>query len=65
MKSLRNDSDEIHLQHSFALMKALNQHGAVYRSQLYPDADHSLDQVQSHLFRSVELFVAEQMHLPS
>jgi hypothetical protein len=45
-------------------MKALNQHGAVYRSQLYPDADHSLAQVQSHLFRSVELFVAEQMHLP-
>lgn len=58
-------SDEVHLQHSFALMKALNQQGAVYRSQLYPDAGHELNEVQSHLFRTVELYLSESLHLPS
>ena len=56
--------DEIHLQHSFALMKALNQQGAVYRSQLYPDAGHDLSEVQPHMFRTVELYLSESMHLP-
>ncbi|CAG2106658.1 unnamed protein product [Medioppia subpectinata] len=35
--------DSVHLQHTFKLMKALNSAGVLYRSQIYPDSNHYLD----------------------
>ncbi|RWS16469.1 prolyl endopeptidase FAP-like protein [Dinothrombium tinctorium] len=51
--------DAVHLQHSFTLMKALNDAGIVYQTQLYPDSNHYLEDVRYHLYRSMELYLFE------
>lgn len=43
--------DAVHLQHSFTFMKSLNDQGVIYRSQLYPDSNHFLDDVKYHFYR--------------
>ncbi|RWS30556.1 prolyl endopeptidase FAP-like protein, partial [Leptotrombidium deliense] len=51
--------DAVHLQHSFTFMKALNDAGVVYQTQLYPDSNHYLEDVKYHLYRSMELYLFE------
>lgn len=55
--------DEVHLQHSFAFMKALNEEGVLYRSQIYPDGTHYLDDVRLHLYKSIESFLIDSFAL--
>ena len=56
-------TDEVHLQHSFSFMKALNEHGVLYRSQIYPDSSHYLRDVRLHLFKTIESFLIENFAL--
>ncbi|KAG9511235.1 Dipeptidyl aminopeptidase-like protein 6, partial [Fragariocoptes setiger] len=51
----------VHVQHSMQFIKALTEHhvigGVVHQMQLYPDADHSLDGVKQHLYRTMDGFL--------
>jgi len=40
-------------------MKSLNDAGVVYRSQVYPDSNHYLDDVKYHFYRSMETYLLE------
>ncbi|XP_054168166.1 dipeptidyl aminopeptidase-like protein 6 [Oppia nitens] len=51
--------DAVHLEHSFKLMKALNRAGVLYRSQIYPDSNHYLEDVRLHVYRSLETYLDE------
>ncbi|CAG2173492.1 unnamed protein product [Oppiella nova] len=51
--------DSVHLQHTFKLMKALNSAGVLYRSQIYPDSNHYLDDVRLHVYKSLETYLEE------
>ena len=53
----------MHLQHSFVFMKSLNEEGVLYRSQIYPDANHNLEDVRLHLYKSIESYLTEQFAL--
>ncbi|KAI1291876.1 Inactive dipeptidyl peptidase 10 [Halotydeus destructor] len=51
--------DAVHLQHSFAFMKSLNEAGVMYKSQLYPDSNHYLDDVKHHFYRSMDTYLLD------
>lgn len=48
--------DNVHLQQSMALVKALSDAGVLFRQQMYPDESHSLGGVKKHLYRSMGQF---------
>ncbi|XP_017772534.1 PREDICTED: inactive dipeptidyl peptidase 10 [Nicrophorus vespilloides] len=49
--------DNVHLQQSMALVKALSEAGALFRQQVYPDESHGLGGVKKHLYRSMGQFL--------
>ncbi|KAF5283304.1 hypothetical protein FQA39_LY17351 [Lamprigera yunnana] len=49
--------DNVHLQQSMALAKALSEAGTLFRQQMYPDENHGLGGVKKHLYRSMGLFL--------
>jgi len=49
--------DNVHLQQSMVLAKALAASGVLFRQQVYPDEDHSLYGVKRHLYRSMVGFM--------
>ncbi|XP_015790556.1 inactive dipeptidyl peptidase 10-like [Tetranychus urticae] len=55
--------DAVHLQHSFSFMKSLNSKGVYYRTQVYPDSNHYLEDVRYHLYHSIEIYLAEMLGL--
>lgn len=51
--------DNVHLHQSMMLTKALIQANVVFRTQMYPDENHSLASVKRHLYESMEDFLGE------
>ncbi|GIX74977.1 venom dipeptidyl peptidase 4 [Caerostris extrusa] len=49
--------DNVHLQHSMMLIKALTNAGVLFRTQIYPDEKHSLVNVKMHLYQTMEDFL--------
>ncbi|RZF33294.1 hypothetical protein LSTR_LSTR007639 [Laodelphax striatellus] len=49
--------DNVHLQQSMLLSRALSQAGVIYRQQIYPDESHNLSGVKRHLYRSMANFL--------
>ncbi|XP_054275243.1 inactive dipeptidyl peptidase 10-like [Macrosteles quadrilineatus] len=49
--------DNVHLQQSMVLARALSQAGIIYRQQIYPDESHALSGVKKHLYRSMANFL--------
>ncbi|KAI4468726.1 protease family s9bc dipeptidyl-peptidase iv-related [Holotrichia oblita] len=49
--------DNVHLQQSMALVKALSEAGTLFRQQIYPDESHGLGGVKKHLYRSMGQFL--------
>ncbi|KAG8180229.1 hypothetical protein JTE90_016217 [Oedothorax gibbosus] len=49
--------DDVHLQHSMMLIKALTNAGVLFRTQIYPDEKHSLVNVKMHLYQTMEDFL--------
>ncbi|KAK6630046.1 hypothetical protein RUM44_005444 [Polyplax serrata] len=45
--------DNVHFQHSLALIKALTSKGILLRQQIYPDEKHMLTGVKFHLYKSM------------
>ncbi|CAH1164731.1 unnamed protein product [Phaedon cochleariae] len=51
--------DNVHLQQSMALVKALAEAGTLFRQQVYPDENHSLGGVKRHLYESMGHFLSD------
>ncbi|XP_049831347.1 venom dipeptidyl peptidase 4-like [Schistocerca gregaria] len=51
--------DNVHYQHSMMLARALEDAGVIFRQQSYPDQDHTVADLSTHLYRSVDEFFAE------
>lgn len=51
--------DNVHLQQSMLLAKALTNNGVLFKQQIYPDEGHQLGGVKRHLYRSMTLFLDE------
>ncbi|GIY51308.1 dipeptidyl peptidase 4 [Caerostris darwini] len=49
--------NNVHLQHSMMLIKALTNAGVLFRTQIYPDEKHSLVNVKMHLYQTMEDFL--------
>jgi inactive dipeptidyl peptidase 10 len=49
--------DNVHLQQSMMLAKALTAKGVLFRQQVYPDESHNLNGVKRHLYRSMANFL--------
>lgn len=50
--------DNVHIQQSMMLMKALTKEEVLFRTQVYPDERHTLNQVKTHLYRTLEDFLS-------
>ncbi|KAI8121048.1 hypothetical protein FF38_12632 [Lucilia cuprina] len=48
--------DNVHLQQSMVLSRALTNKGVLYKQQIYPDEGHQLSGVKRHLYRSMTAF---------
>lgn len=48
--------DNVHVQQSMVLARALTSKGVLYKQQIYPDEGHSLSGVKRHLYRSMTAF---------
>ncbi|XP_046973505.1 inactive dipeptidyl peptidase 10 isoform X1 [Vanessa cardui] len=49
--------DNVHVQQTMALARALSDQGSTFRQQIYPDEGHSLEGVKKHLFRTMSSFL--------
>ncbi|KAF4532688.1 hypothetical protein B566_EDAN002924 [Ephemera danica] len=49
--------DNVHVQQSMMLAKALTAKGVLFRQQIYPDESHNLSGVKRHLYRSMANFL--------
>ncbi|XP_018328752.1 inactive dipeptidyl peptidase 10 isoform X2 [Agrilus planipennis] len=49
--------DNVHLQQSMTLIKALSSSGTLFRQLIYPDEGHGLSGVKKHLYRSMDQFL--------
>uniref|UniRef100_A0AAR5PBW8 Venom dipeptidyl peptidase 4 n=2 Tax=Dendroctonus ponderosae TaxID=77166 RepID=A0AAR5PBW8_DENPD len=49
--------DNVHLQQSMVLVKALSDADTLFRQQIYPDESHGLGGVKKHLYRSMGQFL--------
>ncbi|XP_076304596.1 A-type potassium channel modulatory protein DPP6-like isoform X3 [Tachypleus tridentatus] len=49
--------DNVHIQQSMMLMKALSEKDVLFQIQLYPDENHSLSHMKLHLYRTMEGFL--------
>lgn len=48
--------DNVHIQQSMALSKALTANGVLFQQIVYPDENHSLAGVKRHVYRSISMF---------
>uniref|UniRef100_A0A1A9ZFA6 Venom dipeptidyl peptidase 4 n=1 Tax=Glossina pallidipes TaxID=7398 RepID=A0A1A9ZFA6_GLOPL len=48
--------DNVHVQQSMVLARALTAKGVLYKQQIYPDEGHTLSGVKRHLYRSMTSF---------
>lgn len=48
--------DNVHIQHSMLLAKALTSRGVLFKQQIYADEGHNLSGVKRHLYRSMTSF---------
>lgn len=48
--------DNVHVQQSMVLARALTNKGVLYKQQIYPDEGHQLSGVKRHLYRSMTAF---------
>ncbi|XP_039952053.1 inactive dipeptidyl peptidase 10 [Bactrocera tryoni] len=48
--------DNVHVQQSMVLARALTNKGVLYKQQIYPDEGHTLSGVKRHLYRSMTSF---------
>ncbi|XP_043242321.1 dipeptidyl peptidase 4-like isoform X1 [Amphibalanus amphitrite] len=55
--------DNVHVQHSMLLSRALVKAGVTFRQQIYPDENHFLSGVKRHMFTLMEDFI-ERCFLP-
>jgi len=60
-----NADDNVHYQQSMMLSKALERNDVLFRSQSYPDENHSLGSVRPHLYHSMVQFWRECFNLDS
>lgn len=51
--------DNVHVQNSMTLIKALNQANVMFQTQIYPDENHGLPGVSLHLYNRMENFWQE------
>ncbi|XP_053209557.1 dipeptidyl peptidase 4-like isoform X2 [Panonychus citri] len=51
--------DNVHVQQSMLLMRALQRNSIMFQSMIYPDQNHELPQVHRHLYRTIESFLCE------
>jgi len=58
-----NADDNVHYQQSMMLSKALERADVLFRSQSYPDENHSLGSVRPHLYHSMVQFWRECFNL--
>ncbi|XP_037094891.1 dipeptidyl peptidase 4-like [Pollicipes pollicipes] len=49
--------DNVHVQHSMLLSRALIRAGVSFRQQIYPDENHFLSGVKKHMFTMMEDFI--------
>ncbi|XP_048484052.1 inactive dipeptidyl peptidase 10 [Plutella xylostella] len=49
--------DNVHIQQTMALAKALADQGSMFRQQIYPDEGHSLEGVKKHFYRTMSSFL--------
>ncbi|XP_061380627.1 dipeptidyl aminopeptidase-like protein 6 isoform X2 [Danaus plexippus] len=49
--------DDVHIQQTMSLARALSDHGSTFRQQIYPDEGHSLEGVKHHLYRTMSSFL--------
>ncbi|XP_045762120.1 dipeptidyl aminopeptidase-like protein 6 isoform X1 [Maniola jurtina] len=49
--------DNVHLQQTMALARALSDQGSTFRLQIYPDEAHGLEGVRRHLYRTMSSFL--------
>ncbi|XP_066142591.1 inactive dipeptidyl peptidase 10 [Euwallacea fornicatus] len=49
--------DNVHLQQSMVLVKALSEADTLFRQQIYPDQNHGLTGVKKHLYKSMGQFL--------
>ncbi|KAH9631345.1 hypothetical protein HF086_008170 [Spodoptera exigua] len=49
--------NNVHVQQSMALARALADQGSMFRQQIYPDEGHSLEGVKRHLYRTMSAFL--------
>nr|XP_049701899.1 inactive dipeptidyl peptidase 10 isoform X1 [Helicoverpa armigera]XP_049701900.1 inactive dipeptidyl peptidase 10 isoform X2 [Helicoverpa armigera] len=49
--------NNVHVQQSMALARALADQGSMFRQQIYPDEGHSLSGVKRHLYRTMSSFL--------
>ncbi|KAJ0171534.1 hypothetical protein K1T71_013084 [Dendrolimus kikuchii] len=48
--------DNVHIQQTMALARALGEQGSMFRQQIYPDEGHTLEGVRRHLYRTMSSF---------
>ncbi|XP_045483534.1 inactive dipeptidyl peptidase 10 isoform X2 [Harmonia axyridis] len=51
--------DNVHLQQSMAMVRALSDAGVIFRQQIYADENHGLGGVKKHLYRSMAQFLED------
>lgn len=49
--------DNVHIQQTMALARALADQGSMFRQQIYPDEGHNLDGVKRHFYRTMSSFL--------
>ncbi len=58
-------TDNVHVQNSMALIKALNHANVMFQTQIYPDENHALPGVSLHLYTKMEAFWSECFQMDS
>ncbi|XP_013773505.2 dipeptidyl peptidase 4-like, partial [Limulus polyphemus] len=58
------NDDNVHLQQSMILMKALTDAGVLFQTQIYPDESHNLAHVPSHFYQTMEAFLDQCFDIP-
>lgn len=59
------NADNVHIQNSMTLIKALNQANVMFQTQIYPDENHALGGVSVHLYNRMEQFWNECFQMDS
>lgn len=55
--------DNVHFQNAMALGKALAIKDVLYQEVVYPDENHSLSKISSHLYHTIDKFLGKCLKL--